>query len=148
MTNYKAGQREFARWLTGKGIRLTKVVDDGLKRDETGWDHFAWTMAVEQWRGAEPTRYEFPFRQGTAHTTKPTLVDLLSSLLRDVETVVSELEFEDWAISLGYDDDSIKAKKLYEQIVDTNAKLAKLFQTTDLDAILDEARPLMEAAGL
>jgi hypothetical protein len=146
-SNYKAGQREVMRWLTGYGIRLVKVDDLGMARDDDGWEHFAWTLTVENGYHNPPVKYEFPFRQGTAHTQKPTLVDLMSSLLSDASCVLGN-SFDDFCADLGYDPDSRKAEAIYHQIEENNAKLAKLFRTTDLDALLAKYEPLREAAGL
>jgi hypothetical protein len=156
MTNYKAGQREVMRWLTDYGIRLKKVEDLGMQRDESGWEHFAWRLTVENWRGGSGTgrareecgaSYEFPCMQGTAHTAKPTLVDIMSALLSDAGCVIGN-DFDGFCSDLGYDPDSRKAKELYDQIVENNAKVCKLFGTTDLDGLIGKYEPLREAAGL
>jgi hypothetical protein len=145
---YAAGQREVLRWLTGYGIRLKRVNDLGMQRDDDGWDHFAWSVWVENWRGTdEPTQYAFPYRMGLAHTRKPTLVDIMAALLSDASCVVDR-DFEEFCSDLGYDTDSVRAKVLYDTIIVNNAKLAKLFRTTDLGGLLDKYEPLREEAGL
>jgi hypothetical protein len=146
MDNYKAGQREVMRWLTAQGIRLKKVEDLGMKRDDDGWEHFAWRLTVENWRGGGAS-YEFPYMQGTAHTAKPTLVDIMSALLSDASCVLGR-DFGEFCSDLGYDPDSRKAERLYGQIVENNAKVCKLFGTTDLDELIERYEPLREAAGL
>lgn len=148
--SYVQGQRAFRGWLTGHGIQLVKTVDNGMVRDEKNWEHFSYTLTVNN-RYAEfnnPTSYEFPYRQGTAHTSPPKVIDIMSALLSDAQTVVQEPEFASWAESLGYDVDSRAAEAIYQQIKANNAKLCKLFRTTDLEALLEKAAPLMEAAGL
>jgi hypothetical protein len=156
MDNYKAGQREVMRWLTAKGIRLKKVEDLGMQRDADGWEHFAWRLTVENWRGGSGTgrareeggaSYEFPYMQGTAHTKPPTLVDIMSALLSDASCVLGR-DFEEFCSDLGYEPDSRKAERLYGQIVENNAKVCKLFGTTDLDGLIEKYEPLREAAGL
>lgn len=145
--NYKAGRREVMRWLTGYGIRLAKVDDLGMSRDAGGWEHFAFTMHVENWRGAQTTGYAFPYRQGTAHTKQPDLVDIMSALLSDASCVLDR-SFDEFCSDFGYDDDSRKAEQLYRDILANNAKLAKLFRTTDIASILRNYEPLREKAGL
>lgn len=134
------------RWLTGHGIRLTKVEDLGMGRNDDGWEHFVWTLTVEN-RYMTPCSYQFPYRQGTAHTQKPTLVDIMSALLSDASCVLGR-DFEEFCGDLGYDPDSRKAESLYATIVENNTKLCKLFRTTDLDGLLAKYEPLREAAGL
>ena len=147
MINYRAGQREVMRWLTGYGIKLAKVEDLGMQNDD-GWDHFAWSLTVVNNYDHNQTAYVFPFNQGLAHTDKPTLVDIISALLSDASCVLSARDFEDFASNLGYDPDSRKAEKIYHQIIRNNAKLCKLFRTTDLDELLTKYEPLREKAGL
>jgi hypothetical protein len=153
-TDYKKGERAFRGFLNGYGIILANIEDKGLRTSDDGWDHFAWELTVRNRYAPDSpisrkdsTGYTFPYMQGTAHTKEPTLTDLMSSLLSDAQTVLDR-DFAEWAGDLGYDEDSRTAEKLYNQIVDDNAKLCKLFRTTDLAAVLEKARPLMEAAGL
>lgn len=149
-TDYKKGERAFRGFLNGYGIKLGHIADLGMRRSDDGWDHFAWELTVTN-RYAEynnpGAEYVFPYMQGVGHTKKPTLTDLMSSLLSDAQTVLDR-DFAEWAGDLGYDEDSRTAEKLYQQIVANNAKLCKLFRTTDLAGVLEKAQPLMEAAGL
>lgn len=148
--SYVQGQRAFRGWLTGHGIQLVKTVDNGMVRNDDNWEHFSYTLTVSN-RYAEfnnPTYYEFPYKQGVGITSPPKVIDIMSALLNDAQSVVNEPGFTDWAESLGYDVDSRAAEAIYQQIKANNAKLCKLFRTTDLEALLDAAQPLMEAAGL
>jgi hypothetical protein len=60
----------------------------------------------------------------------------MSALLSDATCVLGGRGFEDFCGDLGYDPDSRKAEKLFNQIVENNAKVCKLFRTTDLDDLL------------
>jgi hypothetical protein len=145
---YKAGRNAISQWLTDYGIRLVKVVDLGMGRDDNGWEHLSWTLTVQSRRYPDPpTQYEFPYMQGTAHTKKPTLVDIMAALLADASCVAGR-EFEEFCGDFGYDPDSRKAEALYNKIIENSAKLCKLFRTTDLEAVLEKYEPLREAAGL
>lgn len=146
----RAGQREFAEWLREHGVRRTYTVDNGRKITDDGWEHFSWTITVAN-RGANAASaatYQFPYMQGLGYTKPPELTDLMAALLNDASTIVNSAGFEDWASELGYDSDSRTAERLYGQVVDNNAKLAKLFGTADLAALLDAVQPILERAGL
>lgn len=155
-TDYKSGQRAFNDWLVGHGLKLVKVNELGLQRDDDGWEHFAWALTVTNYRNSyvkhglqtDEGSFEFPFKQGTAHTKKPTLVDITAALLSDAETIINTDSFEDWAANLGYDTDSRKAEETYRQIQVNTGRLLRLFRTTDLAALLKKYEPLREAAGL
>jgi hypothetical protein len=154
-TSYRHAQIKFNDWLIGKGLRLIKTTDLGMRKDDEGWDHFVYTVEVTSrhmpYREDKPNlteSYEFDYRMGLAHKQRPKLYELMSSLLSDAMCVLNANGFEDFARDLGYDPDSRKAEKLYHQIEDNNAKLAKLFGTTDLVKLYEEAAPLLEAAGL
>ncbi len=145
MTNYKAGQREFDRWLRDDhGFRIIRIVDKGLQRNGDGWDHFAWTMGVTSQHTAEV--YEFPYMAGTAHKGKPTLIDMIGALLSDAGCATGS--FQDFCADLGYDDDSVKVRNLFDQILVNNGRLLRLFGATSLDALLSTVASRMEAAGL
>ena len=145
-TNYAQGVKAFEQWIASKGVRRTYTTDEGRKTDEGGWDHFAWTVTLAN--RDKTAVYAFPFMQGTAHTKPPTTADLVSSLLLDAQTVMHSDGFEDWARGFGYDSDSTKARATFDEIGRNNDRLRKLFGTANLEALLDEAEPLMEAAGL
>lgn len=144
-TDYRAGQREFAGWLSDRGIRRKYALDNGREVGEDGWEHFSWSITVG---GADDSAYVFPFMQGVGIDKRPELTDLMASLLNDAQSVLSSSNFEDWASDLGYDPDSRNAMAIYTQIVDNGAKLAKLFGTAKLDKLLDAVAPILERAGL
>lgn len=146
MTDYKAGQRKFDRWLRESHGLTLAVVDNGLQRDADGWEHFSWTMSVRVGRNGQP--YTFLYRAGTAHRAKPTLVDIIGCLISDANCVV-DYDFEEFCDNLGYDSDSHKALVMYDQIRVQNADLLRLFPRFDsLAALLRAAEPYIEAAGL
>ena len=49
----------------------------------------------------------------------PTLTDVLYCLVSDANSIEYSVGFEDWASELGYDTDSIKAKAMFDQCVET-----------------------------
>ena len=85
------------------------------------------------------TRYGFkqmtiPFSQGLAHTESPKLDTVLDCLLTD-SIGVDGVIFEDFCSEFGYDEDSIKAKKVYEACKNNSKKLKNLLGSTYFDLI-------------
>ena len=56
---------------------------------------------------------------------KPTLADVLNSLVLDGSAYLDAQRFEDWAGDFGYDSDSIKAKRIFEQCDETGRALVQ-----------------------
>ena len=85
------------------------------------------------------TRYGFrqmtiPFSQGLAHTESPKLDSVLDCLLTD-SIGVDGVIFEDFCSEFGYDEDSIKAKKVYEACKKNSKKLKNLLGSTYFELI-------------
>lgn len=57
------------------------------------------------------------FSQGSGHVKPPTLSEVLDCLASDASDVENANGFEDWASDYGYDPDSRKAEKVYNQCV-------------------------------
>lgn len=55
------------------------------------------------------------FSQGSAHTEAPDLPDVLDCLASDALGVEAVSSFEEWANEYGYDVDSRKAEKTYQE---------------------------------
>lgn len=70
----------------------------------------------------------FHYRDFSGHPLKtskkiePNTLDVISSLIMDCD-VMNYNGFEDWANSLGYNDDSIKAKKIFDTCVEIFMKI-------------------------
>ena len=85
------------------------------------------------------TRYGFrqmtiPFSQGLAHTESPKLDSVLDCLLTD-SIGVDGVIFKDFCSEFGYDEDSIKAKKVYEACKKNSKKLKNLLGSTYFELI-------------
>ncbi len=70
-----------------------------------------WTVKLRYGK----TSLTVPFWQGSAHEKPPTAADVISCLLSDTVNVENARDFEEWARDLGFDTDSRKAKKTYNQ---------------------------------
>ena len=85
------------------------------------------------------TRYGFrqmtiPFSQGLYFTESPKLDSVLDCLLND-SIGVDGVIFEDFCSEFGYDEDSIKAKKVYEACKKNSKKLKNLLGSTYFELI-------------
>jgi hypothetical protein len=63
----------------------------------------------------------------------PSAAAVLYSLLSDGEAV--NQSFSDWCYDLGYDSDSIKALRVYQQCEETGRELRRLFKLTQVQAL-------------
>lgn len=64
---------------------------------------------------------------------EPSLADVMYSLL--IDTSDADENFEDWARSLGYDDDSIKALRIYEAVQDEARAMRRMFTSRERDEL-------------
>lgn len=84
-----------------------------------------------------------PFRKGTIAYEEwaknafkpqaPSAADVLYSLVRDAEALYES--FDDWCMNFGYDSDSIKAFRIYQDCCEIGKKLAQFFSKEELDKI-------------
>ncbi len=57
---------------------------------------------------------------------RPDVMDVLASLISDAQTIENAPRFADWCAELGYDADSIKARKTFDLILEQSAELRAL----------------------
>ncbi len=87
------------------------------------------------------------FSQGPAHTSEPTISDVLSCLATDAGLIEGET-FETWASALGFDTDSRKAEKTYNACVAQSDRLKAFLAHSDwcdpdpFDELLHRVDPL------
>lgn len=67
-----------------------------------------------------------PFYMGSGHSEAPTAADVLYCLILDGSYY--SYSFEDWCNELGYDTDSIKAKKVYDKCNVQGLKVRKFLE--------------------
>lgn len=100
-----------ANQISGKAVRIDARSD----RPVTDWDrkatHWVFTLKREG-RGHCDPLVTF-YSQGSAHTKPPSTADVLASLVMDAQGAGGS--FEDWCADTGYDIDSRKAERLYDQ---------------------------------
>jgi len=78
----------------------------------------------------KPQTITVSFFQGAAHEREPTAADVLSSLLLDA-AVEDYSSFEDWAADLGYDPDSRKAVRTYQECLKLAPRVRAFFSNDD-----------------
>lgn len=140
-----------------ESLGITIGVRNGhFAKDDDGWEHVASTVTLsrdgkEFWTGG--------YQQGTAclseyglrylrggdlprrlHGWKePTVPDVMASLLLDGSAHFDSQDFEDWAIDNGYDTDSRKAERTYQECLKTGRALSRAFTPAELEALREAA---------
>lgn len=79
-----------------------------------------WTVTLKY----QNRQMTVPFYTGYGITHDPEAHDVLESLLSDSD--VEQYDFEEWASSLGYDPDSRRAERIYNQALQYTKKLHRL----------------------
>jgi len=72
-----------------------------------------------------------PFR------TRPSLPDVLYSLLSDGSAFFDAASFEEWAGDYGYDTDSRKAERMFRECQETGRKLSRAFNAAEITELRD-----------
>ena len=108
-----------------RGIRLVGYQYGNKTHDSLPADD--WRRQANPWRitlGIKGTRRTMTvdYWTGSAITTDPTAADVLYCLLSDASSAEST-DFVDWAEGSGYNPDSIKARKVYDECVRQTRKL-------------------------
>lgn len=107
------------------------VDDDG----ESSWSADArhWSVQLTRTERRGPG-FVLSFSQGSAHTKAPNARDVLDCLASDVSGI--DQPFESWASDLGYDPDSRKAERTYQQIKRQAKRLEDLLGAEGVAALL------------
>lgn len=83
-----------------------------------------------------------PFGMGSAHTEEPTAADVLNCLVLDAMGYENaDGSFEEWASEYGYDTDSRRAYRTYQQVEKQTNKL-RAFLGDEYDAYLYDTEQL------
>lgn len=107
-----------------RGIRLVGYAYGNKTHDNLPFDD--WRRKCNPWRitlGIKGTRRTMTvdYWTGKGIIDDPTAANVLSSMLSDAD--VEQYDFPEWAYCLGYDSDSIKARKVYDECVRQTRKL-------------------------
>lgn len=97
--------------LTADRVRMdVKFVD--TTKDADGWEHHLYRVTLRRKR----RQWTLDFRQGIGHTADPRLLDVMCCILADTSGYANASGFLDWAETYDYNQDSIKARKLYQAV--------------------------------
>ena len=107
-------------------VKIEFVIND--VQSVPDWGKTAWIVTLIY----KNRKLTVPFYTGAA-IKEPTAADVLHCLISDTQSVENSNGFEDWATSLGYDPDSRKAEKIYNDCVASSTKVRKLLGK-DFDA--------------
>lgn len=101
----------------------TSAYDAGLRFRATPTDrnpHMdSWDAGASHWRctlSYAGRRMSVAFSHGSAHTSPPSLADVLNCLALDASGFENNSSFADWCAEYGYDTDSRKAERIYKTI--------------------------------
>jgi hypothetical protein len=81
--------------------------------------------------------FTVPFSQGSAHTSEPTVEDVLDCWASECAAFDGAADFEDWADEFGYDTDSRQAEKLYNTCKKQSYELFRLLGATAYNTLLE-----------
>jgi hypothetical protein len=69
--------------------------------------------------------------------TRPSLPDVLFSLLSDGSAFFDAESFEEWADNYGFDTDSRKAERMFQECMETGRKLSRAFNAAEITELRD-----------
>lgn len=112
-------------------------VEYGAEKNPHFKDSDGWTCTLYY-----DDRYlEVPFYMGKGHHgEEPKMIDVLDCLFSDSNAY--EMDFDEWCSEYGYDNDSIRALRTFEQCKETGRKLRELF-VEDYESIQEEVWELI-----
>jgi len=108
------------------------------------WSLYTWENSLE----AHGLSCRFKDKKGLvdlladfAHSTKkhPDVADVMFSCLLDGQADFDCYSFEDFALEMGYDSDSIKAHKIYEECCETGRRFRASFDHVELEKLREVA---------
>lgn len=118
-----------------------RITADNVRAESVWTERPEWADFGDHWYNVTLKRkgrqLTVPFGMGSALTDDPTAQDVLDCLLSDASGYENARSFEEWASEYGYDTDSRKAERVYEQVKTQTHKLRK-FLGEDFDAYVWE----------
>jgi hypothetical protein len=83
----------------------------------------------------EERKMSIYYSMGSGLEGNPKAVDVLSSMILDIEGYSDN--FSEWCSDYGYSDDSIKARKTWEAIVEERDKFIKFFTPAEVEELIN-----------
>ena len=114
------------------------------KVQDKEWPHFLWNVVITQkdgfWTipyktglGLVEKRNPRAYNPGEPKPATPTNADIMHSLLLDADA--ADQSFNEWCDNYGYDNDSMKAFKMYQACCEEAVNLKKTFTREQIEAM-------------
>lgn len=120
--DYKLAAKEIHLAYQRSGLCATVTGGSAIVTDGDKWQHRAFNVNFVNARSGHFAN--FTWRQGTGVKGDPIPAEVLAGVCR--EFADSETTFEDWADNFGYDKDSRRAEKLFNECRAIGANLLHL----------------------
>jgi len=110
------------------GIKTKTFFLGRMKKND--WKCSAFTLVFER----HGTMISFPYFMGTGCKGEPDPLEALASVARDGKEAQESI-WEDFADNFGYDPDSRKAKKIYEECKNLGVLVATLLTRAEMETL-------------
>lgn len=140
ITDYKEASAILNEEYAALNWNGTAIHGEHLATDDSGWKHYAFQVAFQP---PYKTPVFFDWKNGVGHVrmdakgkplfpaipTKPNPAEVLGRVCADYLSAACET-FTDWSANFGYDEDSRKAHRIYEECQALGSKLRALGLTS------------------
>lgn len=126
-------------------VTLEILTGPDYQRDEDGWENHAYTVRLR----CDGRYMDTEWHQGLGITDDPTAESVLENLLGSLNA--TDYSFEEWAADYGYDEDSRKAERIYNAVVEESKRLRRLLGVSNvarLGQYEDDERAARALAGV
>lgn len=139
--------RSVIDYLNAQNIGFDTSYMGQTKRDNWNCDSWSFTLYKLDQYNFKRNIQQFSYFTGLGHRqiknkgqwneqitiNKPTITGLLSCLILD--STACNMSFCEWSDELGYDNDSIKAREIYDECQKQSDKLRKVFSNQQIQKI-------------
>jgi len=112
--DYEIAQEELNALYANK-IPQARILGGELRKKDK-WEYKAYTVIIDN--------VSFEWKQGTGIKGKPNAAEVLARCCADY--LSSKTDFPEWCLDFGYDSDSIKARKVYDDCQELGTQLRKI----------------------
>jgi len=120
--DYEVARDELNALFAAQGFANPKIATLGLRTDESGWKHNAFTITIEG--------EAISWKSGTGIKGQPNPAEVLANLCR--EGLDANEAFGDWCATFGYEEDSRKALATYLECQAAGHRARKILKSGKL----------------
>lgn len=113
--DYEIAREELSS-LYDKKLPQAMIIGGELRENEDGWKHRYYEVKIGD--------ASFKWMQGTGIKGKPNQAEVIGRCCADY--ISSRTTFQEWCSEFGYDSDSIKAERVYQECQSIGQQLRKL----------------------